>query len=71
MDIKSIDADGFTCVMDDTEAAASWVTYLAIGAAAAGGGVISEIATVSWANVGQFAGVSEASIAQVAGVVAN
>ena len=36
-----------------------------------GGGVISEIATVSWANVGQFAGVAEASIAQVAGVVAN
>jgi len=38
---------------------------------AAGGGVISEIATVLWANVGQFAGVAEASIAQVAGVVAN
>jgi len=71
MDIKSIDADGFTCVMDDAEDSACWVTYLAIGAAAAGGGVISEIATVSWANVGQFAGVAEASIAQVAGVVAN
>jgi len=39
--------------------------------AAAGGGVISEIATVSWANVGQFAGIAEASIAQIAGVIAN
>jgi len=36
MDIKSIDADGFTCVMDDTESSACWVTYLAIGPAAAG-----------------------------------
>jgi hypothetical protein len=35
MDIKSIDADGFTCVMDDTETSACWVTYLAIGSAAA------------------------------------
>jgi len=37
MDIKSIDADGFTCVMDDAESSACWVTYLAIGAEAAGG----------------------------------
>jgi len=36
MDIKSIDADGFTCVMDDVETAGCWVTYLAIGAEAAG-----------------------------------
>jgi len=32
MDIKSIESTGFTCVMDDTEAVASWVTYLAMGA---------------------------------------
>jgi hypothetical protein len=31
MDIKSIDSSGFTCVMDDTETNACWVTYLAIG----------------------------------------
>jgi len=31
MDIKSFDSDGFTCVMDDTETSACWVTYLAIG----------------------------------------
>lgn len=31
MDIKSIDATGFTCVMDDTDPSACWVTYLAIG----------------------------------------
>jgi hypothetical protein len=34
MDIKSIDASGFTCVMDDTETSACWVNYLAIGATA-------------------------------------
>jgi hypothetical protein len=33
MDIKSIDANGFTCVMDDTDPSACWVTYLAIGLA--------------------------------------
>ena len=33
MDIKSIDADGFTCVMDDADPSACWATYLAIGAA--------------------------------------
>jgi hypothetical protein len=32
MDIKSIDATGFTAVMDDTDPSACWVTYLAIGA---------------------------------------
>jgi hypothetical protein len=31
MDIKSIDVSGFTCVMDDTDPSACWVTYLAIG----------------------------------------
>ena len=35
MDLKSIDADGFTCVMDEVDASACWVTYLAIGATAA------------------------------------
>lgn len=34
MDLKSIDASGFTCVMDDAEAGACWVTYLAMGAVA-------------------------------------
>ena len=50
------------------------VFYLAtpqIGKTAAAGGVIAEIATVSWASVGQFAGVAEAAIAQIAGVIAN
>jgi hypothetical protein len=37
MDIKSIDATGFTAVMDDVDPSAYWVTYLAIGAAAAAG----------------------------------
>lgn len=41
MDIKSFDADGFTCVMDDTETSACWVTYLAIGAEAAAGETLS------------------------------
>lgn len=36
-----------------------------------GGGSASEIAGVTWVNVGQFAGVAEANIAQVIGVVAN
>ena len=37
MDIKSIDNDGFTCVMDDTEpTAGSFVWYLAFGPAAGG-----------------------------------
>lgn len=70
MDIKSIDATGFTAVMDDTDPSACWVTYLAIGAAAAAGDIM-QIATVDWANAGQFAGVANASIAQVIGVVAN
>lgn len=34
MDLKSIDANGFTCVMDDTDPSGCWVTYLAIGALA-------------------------------------
>ena len=34
MDIKSIEETGFTCVMDDTDPSACWVTYLAIGNAA-------------------------------------
>jgi len=37
MDLKSVESTGFTCVMDDTDPSACWVTYLAIGAAAAGG----------------------------------
>jgi hypothetical protein len=36
MDIKSIEATGFVAVMDDTDPAGCWVTYLAIGAAAGG-----------------------------------
>lgn len=32
MDLKSIESDGFTCVMDDTETSGCWVTYLAFGA---------------------------------------
>jgi hypothetical protein len=31
MDIKSIDASGFTCVMDDTDPAGKWVMYMAFG----------------------------------------
>lgn len=31
MDLKSIESDGFTCVMDDTDPSACWVTYLAFG----------------------------------------
>jgi len=34
MDIKSIEETGFTCVMDDADPSACWVTYLAIGNAA-------------------------------------
>ncbi len=34
MDLKSIDASGFTCVMDDPDPSGCWVTYLAIGPAA-------------------------------------
>jgi hypothetical protein len=41
MDLKSIDATGFTCVMDDTDPSACWVTYLAIGATAAPSGNVS------------------------------
>jgi hypothetical protein len=36
MDIKSIDATGFTAVMDDTDPSACWVMYLAIGAVSSG-----------------------------------
>lgn len=38
MDIKSLDADGFTCVMDDTDPSAAFVTYLAFGPAVVVGG---------------------------------
>ncbi len=41
MDIKSIDSDGFTCVMDDTESSSCWVTYLAMGAEEAAGETLS------------------------------
>jgi hypothetical protein len=33
MDIKSIDANGFTAVMDDTDPSECWVNYLAMGSA--------------------------------------
>lgn len=42
MDIKSIDAGGFTAVMDDPDPTGCWVTYLAIGAALAAGTVYTE-----------------------------
>lgn len=42
MDIKSIDATGFTAVMDDTDPSGCWVTYLAIGAVAGGGTTYEE-----------------------------
>lgn len=57
MDIKSIDASGFTAVMDDTETAGCWVTYLAIGAAASGA---TEI-TTSQANQAQASDAAEIS----------
>lgn len=37
MDLKSLDADGLTCVMDDADASAAIVHYLAFGPAAAVG----------------------------------
>ncbi len=37
MDVKSLDADGFTMVMDDADSAAMFVWYAAFGAVAAGG----------------------------------
>lgn len=37
MDLKSIDPSGFTCVMDDADPSACWVTYLVFGEAAAAG----------------------------------
>jgi hypothetical protein len=40
MDVKSIDADGFTMVMDDADPAAAFVWYAAFGPAAAAGGTI-------------------------------
>lgn len=47
MDIKSFDSDGFTCVMDDTETNACWVTYLAIGAEGTGDYEISESESIT------------------------
>lgn len=40
MDLKSLDSGGFTCVMDDAEASATLVGYLAFGNAAGGGGAV-------------------------------
>lgn len=37
MDVKSIDSDGFTMVMDDADPSAAFVWYVAFGPAAAGG----------------------------------
>lgn len=31
MDIKSVDADGFTCIMDDADPSQSWVGFIAMG----------------------------------------
>jgi hypothetical protein len=41
MDLKSFDADGLTCVMDDTDPDAAWCGFLAAGELAAGGGDLS------------------------------
>lgn len=38
MDVKSVEADGFTCIMDDADASQSFVWYMAFGAAAAAAG---------------------------------
>ena len=42
MDVKSIDSDGFTMIMDDADPAQAFVWYIAFGAAAAAGGVIPQ-----------------------------
>jgi hypothetical protein len=36
MDVKSIDTDGFTCIMDDADPSGKFVWYLALGVAPAG-----------------------------------
>lgn len=38
MDIKSMDSDGFTCIMDDADPSQSFVAYIAFGPAPSGGG---------------------------------
>lgn len=38
MDLTAMNSDGFSCIMDDAEAAQTIVGYVAFGAAAAGGG---------------------------------
>lgn len=82
MDIKSIDSDGFTCVMDDTETASCWVTYLAIGATGAAAPAISvsesatidDSATVAMAALARAAaetlGLSDSAVVSVAEAVA-
>lgn len=40
MDVKSVESGGFTCIMDDADPAQSFVAYLAMGSAAAGGGAV-------------------------------
>ncbi len=40
MDIQSVDSGGFTCIMDDADPAQTFVWYLAMGGAAAGGGML-------------------------------
>lgn len=43
MDVKSLDSDGFTCIMDDADPAQAFVLYAAFGPAEAGGGILRQI----------------------------
>ncbi len=42
LDIKSIDSDGFTCVMDDPDPSAAFVPYMAFGDTAAPSTIIQD-----------------------------
>lgn len=46
MDLKSMDADGFTTVMDDTDPSANWVGWLAFGPAAAAASLVVPLQAV-------------------------
>jgi hypothetical protein len=51
MDLKSLDSDGFTCVMDDTDPDAAFVGYVAFGVASAGDvNVEPGAASITWAG---------------------
>jgi hypothetical protein len=53
MDLKSMDSDGLTCVMDDPSSTAFFVWYFAFGEAAVGGPT-----DLSWVAQGASAGIS-------------